>query len=340
VPWALAAVLGVVLVIVLLIDLLADNNQFDLGSVTAPAEYLYLDTERVGSYLAQAENGLTEEEKRTRKEITSLSGEAGLEGVKLGGSVQRERAAEQTVKPTDNSRFYRLLTRLGDEGVEVNGQPALVELDFSKSRAEITKSMEKVQQGGFVEIRNARIARPPYVVLYYSLRQAVSDRSALTLGILKPRDVDDARKLVTRVGDNPRLPLFARAVAESPEDNLEEIKNADNRAESERPPTVFLTAQFANFAPASSLFRTRLSVLGKVIHKPVKAPALPRKKLNFRQRYVDEESISTFAPALRSASARVQRALGVRRGKIERTLTRRLSVVFPHLVVLPVAIYS
>jgi hypothetical protein len=343
--WTLLGVLVAGLLLLLALGVLrleADGDEFELKSGIAPAEYLYLDPERVGSYLAQAENGLTESEKRQSKAITNLSGEAGLEGVKLGGSLQTERSIEETIKPTDNSRLHRLVSRLQSREVKIDELPALSTLDFNARVRALRKALTRVPPGGFVKIEHAQVVPPRYVRLYYSLKQAVSDRSVLALG-LKPRDLPSARDFVDRVGENPRLPLFVRLGSPVQEPRSLAPEPPDRGLPSARPDaseervTLLLTAQFANFAPQSSLFRTTLTVVGKVIHRPVSVPS--GTSADYRHEYFDEETVSTFAPPLRAAPDALQRKLGVRRGQIEPQLRAQVRVVPPGLVILPVAIF-
>src|SRR5829696_4367624 len=81
-----------------------------------PAEFLYLDEERIDYYLAQVNGGDYDSETVTRKLSETLSGEVTAAGVgKGGGSSTEEASAQRELKPTDASSFFALKNGLEDE---------------------------------------------------------------------------------------------------------------------------------------------------------------------------------------------------------------------------------
>ena len=78
-----------------------------------PAEFLYLDSARVATYLAQVDGGTVESEKLTRKLTQSLSASISLEKAgEAGASRSVEAFAERTLKPTAASSFFALRNAL------------------------------------------------------------------------------------------------------------------------------------------------------------------------------------------------------------------------------------
>src|SRR5207244_11137997 len=77
---------------------------------TPPAEYVYLDTARVLSYLGQVEGGLSKSEKRTLGlSQTTTAGISAGAAAQLSASSQRRLSSQETVAPSVADRFYRFL---------------------------------------------------------------------------------------------------------------------------------------------------------------------------------------------------------------------------------------
>jgi hypothetical protein len=127
-----------------------------------PAEFLYLDTNRVATYLAQVEGGKVESEKLTRKLTQSLG--AKLTPKELGdveATKARELSAERTVKPTAASSFFSLRTRLEDAGVVSEIRPRYFE-----------KDVEPLREGTFVEFKTSALLSPIYINAYLAVLHA------------------------------------------------------------------------------------------------------------------------------------------------------------------------
>ena len=71
-----------------------EGGRFDFGSTEVPGEYLYLDPERVVSYLAQIRGGIAESE--TQTESSSESATAGPRTFSPSRSVSHTRSAPET----------------------------------------------------------------------------------------------------------------------------------------------------------------------------------------------------------------------------------------------------
>ena len=126
-----------------------------------PAEFLYLDNERVGAYLAQLTGGIAKSERLTetlRKEDSAkVSGGSFFE---VGASAQRENFVEQQVTPTATANFFRLLADLLEQEklheVSVGGLG-----DF-----------EQLGEGTFVRFESHDLRTPIYANSYLVVRQA------------------------------------------------------------------------------------------------------------------------------------------------------------------------
>jgi hypothetical protein len=159
-----------VLILLALIYVIAEpgGSTDDAGSFEpsfppgGPAEFLYLDANRVATYLAQVEGGEVESEKLTRKLTQDLS--AKVAPKELGGveaTKARELFAERTVKPTAASSFFALRTRLEDAGVVSVIRPRYFEED-----------VEPLREGTFVEFKTSALLPPLYINAYLAVLHA------------------------------------------------------------------------------------------------------------------------------------------------------------------------
>lgn len=127
-----------------------------------PAEFLYLDTARVATYLAQVEGGEVESEKLSRKLTQSLNTKVAVEDVgEIGATQANELAAERTLKPTAASSFFALRTRLVDAGVVKGIHPEEFEDD-----------VEPLPEGKFVSFTTSSLQSPIYLNAYFAVLHA------------------------------------------------------------------------------------------------------------------------------------------------------------------------
>lgn len=178
----------------------------DAGSVLRPrpAEFLYLDNERVGAYLAQLTGGIAKSERLSETLRNEDSAKvSGGDLFEVGASSQRENFVERQVTPTAAANFFRLLADLIDqerlEDVEVDDLEDFKELD----------------EGSFVRFTSHDLRAPVYVNSYLVVRQAGTLKALFpTAGadeyereqILARRE--NAKSYAHQVGPNPRI-VFA-----------------------------------------------------------------------------------------------------------------------------------
>src|SRR4029077_7063003 len=134
-----------------------------------PAEFLYLDNNRVAAYLAQVEGGLAPSEHLTDKLTTEANAKVGRGDFAVGGTAQEERFVERTVTPTAASTFFKLENDLEQDD---NQDARLFDLqagDFSNLAG---LEDQGLGEGSFVIIHGARLVSPRYISPYVVVRQA------------------------------------------------------------------------------------------------------------------------------------------------------------------------
>ncbi|HVQ57345.1 MAG TPA: hypothetical protein VMS60_00420 [Solirubrobacterales bacterium] len=143
-----------------------------------PAEFLYLDTARVATYLAQVEGGKVESEKLSRKLTQSLNTKVAVKELgELGATQATELAAERTLKPTAASSFFALQTRLMDAKVVKTIDPP-----------EFEEDVERLREGKFVTFETSALQSPIYLNAYFAVLHAG------TLAAIFPNSRDDRKR--------------------------------------------------------------------------------------------------------------------------------------------------
>jgi hypothetical protein len=292
-----------------------------------PFEFLYLDNQRVDSYLGQLAEGNIETE--TRTDIQTQSAGLAFQTDAIGtatASTQDQRTKSAVVTLTQADNFYRLLHTLHDEG-----SIRTTSADAPRLVRELTQSHGGTEQsdGMMVSISDAFLQLPPYLSAYYELRYAsftdpdpeVFGSPPLThFGLAQDTAgtevASERRAFRTAVGENPRLPFIFRTHGL----------------------TIVMPARFVNLTGDPSLLQARLTVVGKVVAVDPKG-------------FGDAASEFAYAPGLLGASPSFLRDIGVngrvlqlpkqaRKGMLFRALERSLTYPGPVVEIVPVAIYS
>ena len=133
------------------------NPNFPPGG---PAEFLYLDPNRVNAYLAQVNGGTFDTEKVIRKLTNSLNAKVEAPGIGGGGSQENETSVEREVKPTDASNFFLLRNGLSQQG-ELNE----VGLRF------FNRDIAHLHEGAFVAFQSTALLSPQYLNPYLAVRE-------------------------------------------------------------------------------------------------------------------------------------------------------------------------
>lgn len=186
------------------------DDRLTFSSTEIPGEYLYLDRERVLSYLAQIQGGEVGAE--TRSSARERSGKVLVDtGTALGGEggLRFEETATRVVTPTDASNFLQLLDKLDDPRLQ---RPVrLREIDAAADPVAFAGSLMELREGDFVTIRGARVLMPIYAQPYDAIKRFGSleiGGSAADLRTVQ-RIARVARRAANlyarRIGPNPRI---------------------------------------------------------------------------------------------------------------------------------------
>lgn len=203
------------------------THQSSVFPAEGPAEFLYLDGDRVLAYLAQFDGGTFTSEQLTHKVSESESGEVSLEdALKLGSSEGEEQSLARTITPTAAGNYIELLSKL-------EALHGLKTIGLGRFRHEV----HGLTEGQFVIFRTHALSAPVYLNPYLALRQ---DRSASTLFPL-PRD-ESGRAVVRRewrgalrfqeeVGKDPRVVFALRPLNELERKERREREKAEREEE-------------------------------------------------------------------------------------------------------------
>jgi hypothetical protein len=318
---------------------------------TPPAEYLYLDPQRVLAYLGQIRGGLTEKEKRVASETQQVSGSVkGLIG-DVDASEQSQTSVEQVVTPAATDRFFSLLVELRNGREQQNGRDSpwlkSVNLDTTgpkNTAATVDETLKSVQVGDFLRVTHAHLVLPRYAAVAPKVRYAAlvlppyspdAPRvryDAATHGpALTPVSVRQRRRVnayLRRLGANPPLPFIVWA-------------RKGGQVDPEVP-TFFVPATYAGLLDNDRLLASDVTIVGKVIYEN---PNVLDGSECVEQpysgcTYVDRQTVTTFAPALKKAQKSVLARLRISAGGAGTSVRRSVTFKAPMLVVLPVAIYE
>lgn len=341
------------LVLLLILDLTGAISPFGgrrkaRGVAPKPAEFMYLDSARVGSYLDQVTGGDVEREnlQETTTENTNLGLELNTVG-KADASTGSQLTRNIVVTQTAADHFQTLQNERKPEVLDAESCSFAAELDSAK-----------VHDGTIVKIEHALVEIPPYLSVYPELRYAkfrLPPGSSVfgEVPLASFYQVDESvrgtpRKerntFKKRVGPNPRIPfsLSAAGTAKSQPCKHDQpstghkSKSGSESAESQV--TVVLPARFANLTGDPSLLAVQLTIVGIVV-------------ANHKHGFGDGTSLGAYWPALSTVQAPLLRELGVRASVLKKKridVRKELfnavarTVTFPgHVVeVIPIAMYD
>lgn len=315
-----------------------------------PLEYVYLDSDRVLAYLGQLEGGLSHTEIRTRAEKQADTASVAGGGGTLGVSAELSQSTQQEVTPTDADRFYRLLRALRAEQAPRPLQTVnlLLEGADDRDRREEREQFDvlrarfqrKIDVGDFVRLENAQLLLSKFAGVLPRARYAghyVGEGKGMhQSGFREPKPevsspVSERRRralgdYLEALGDNPRLPFFART---------------NTRAlTAPQVITFFLPARYQSIGSEASLLSGKLTVVGKVVDKDMRIRGEHNSERNpLKPRYFDRQSLATYGPAFEGAKPPLLRQLDLDRSELAQQLKRSVKVDAPVVVVVPVAVY-
>jgi hypothetical protein len=331
------------------------KGRFDFESTAVPGEYLYLDPERVVSYLAQIRGGVPGEE--TQTESTSEQVDASA-GAAVSGSFQRRREAgvSRVVTPTTAADFLSLMDKLDDPDLQRPRRlKEVVARTEPPSPEAFAAQVLGLTEGDFVIIRNVRVLMPLHVRPYDAIRR-LGPRSFST----DRAERREIRRYAATVGPDP-LVVFNVGAHTSKDDGAPLAGTLpDGRVRLGCPSTgwpafgrawpaqdpvnarVLVPVRYSLLAPETSLLSGGDSIIvGKVIRvlRPPSAtggPAPRESDVCFR----DQQARNAFGLTADRIPASVTASLrGASPEAIRESLDTYAAVRAPAAIVVPVAIY-
>jgi hypothetical protein len=335
------------------------KGRFDFQSTEVPGEYLYLDPERVVSYLAQIRGGIPGAETQTE----STQETAGVSaGTAVAGRFERRREAgvSRQVTATTAADFLSLLDKLRDSDLQ---QPVrlkeIVARPTPPSPERFAQQVAALDEGDFVIIRNVRVLMPIHVRPYDAIRRL--GPASFTPDPARQRAI---RRYAATVGNDPRV-VFNVGEHTAKDDGAPLAGDLQpGPGERLRPgcPTtgwpsfgrvwpaqdavnarILLPVRYSLLAPESSLLSGGDSVVvGKVIRvlRPPAATTAGRTPRESDVCYRDQGARNAFALTAARIPDEVIRTLPrVNRDNLLEALDTYASVRAPAAVVVPVAIY-
>ncbi len=224
---------------------------------TPPAEFLYLDSPRLLNYQIQLEGGRAGAVHRIAKAIESASGEAAVEGFKVGASSQREASVESTLSPAASSELGVMLRDLREDtwdGVSIH------EVDLAAPRG-----VRRLREGWLVRFSTRDLLSPGYIRPYVVVRQSA------TLAALFPRAGTSAAE--TRAEEQrAKAKAFAKQIGPNPRITFA-VAPPVQKGQHGRAVKILLPMQYADLTHERSMLEKgpghytggALTVVGKVI---------------------------------------------------------------------------
>ncbi len=294
-----------------------------------PGDYLYLDDERVDSYLGQLDLGRYSSETRSSVRTRTRQASVDAKGViQVGATGEDKETVEQVATATSTDRVYRLLKRFGEQfsGKEFRS------LDLSSSYPDLVKGAEAADEGHFVRLHRARLMVPAYARVLPRLlyarglpRRGDPPIAQTTITRLVTQQRGGLNRYLSRLGSDPLIPVVARI--------------PDPRAEDDDGYTVFLPVRYSKLADSPSLISGRVTVVGKVVRQ-LQPPEDPAREGKYDSLYLDPQVALTYRRALVRMPRPVRGALGIPVERPGRVVGETVTVREPGMVVQPVAIYK
>jgi hypothetical protein len=300
-----------------------------------PVEFLYLDTGRVASYVAQVSGGTFDQQKVTRKLTDELNAKVVLTGLgEGGGSRAREVFLERVLKPTDASSFFGLQDSLEAEA----GQ--LEEIRLRRFEEDV----EDLEEGQMVSFETDALLSPLYLNSYLAVKHAHTLEAIFPNSVARQRA---AEKFYEDVGKNPRVVFALQPTYRS-------------APESKRKPFKYLLPMSANgLTKERSLLKNgggKFTVVGKLVRR------FPQRGHENLPAYVDSPTLETWEQPLLSEPGELlcrterhcieqvrddeltgrerRQAIRQARKRVSQTLKTQTTIERLGAVILPVAIYK
>lgn len=257
-----------------------------------PVEFLFIDVDRLGSYLAQLKGGTFTKESLGEKVVKTASGSVEVVSVLKGGvSAQEENFVEREVTPTASSSFFELEEALKDRG---NSQEKRFLHNFHK-HVEGRDKEENLEDGDFVRFK-AVVRGPVYLNPYVAQHHAATTSALFPVWTRAPAARKRAKarrraaeKFERQVGKDPRAVL-----------SLEPIQKGTSRTRGVKflmPVHLDQLNQEPSLLNAGGMF----TVVGKVVRVFAQHRRAPHGPIALRHSYVDIATQQTWQRPLRTA---------------------------------------
>lgn len=332
------------------------RGRFDFESTEAPGEYLYLDPERVVSYLAQIRGGIPGAETQTESRAETVEASA---GTAVSGSLKRLREAgvSRVVTATTAADFLSLIDKLKDGDLQKPVRVKELNARMDPPAPEVfADQVLSLVEGDFAIIRNVRVLMPLHVRPYDAIRR-LGPESFTTERPVRL----EIEEYATAVGPDPRV-VFNIGAHTSKDDGAPLAGTLpDGRLRRGCPSTgwpsfgrlwpaqdpvnarVLLPVRYGLLAPETSLLSGGDSiVVGKVIRvlKPPRATAPGPAPRDSDVCFRDQQARNAFElTADRIPEAVTNSLQRVTPDTIQESLDTYAAVRAPAAVVVPVAIY-
>jgi len=223
-------------------------------SVLPPSEFLYLDGDKILTYLSELEGGERGPVVKIAKEVKELKGEVGTSGFSIGATSQHESSAESTLVRTEAAGLGLLLRELKDD--------TKTGVRYEPVKLNKPGSLEQLREGELVRFVTHWLTAPGYI------RPYVVVHSAATFGALFPRRPGDVVSAEKAEQQGELAKAFAHQVGPDPRITFAVVPPQ----QVEPPPTIMLPLEFDGLTSERSLLEKdsdgytggRVVVYGKV----------------------------------------------------------------------------
>jgi hypothetical protein len=293
--------------------------------IALPAEYVYLDSARVDTYLGQLQNGLATSEKQSvthtgSKNASVTAGSA----LSIGGSVTDTQSTEKTVTPDEGDRLYQLL-----EDLHRQFSDRIHSVDL-RSVTDPSGGVESIPEFHFVELRYARLAIPSYALPVPSLSLGVQT-------VLKGQNAISSSDLATVIADHPgEIQQYLKGFGAGAIFPLRVVSTSRGHV------GILVPVLLSGLFSSSSLIAGDVTILGIVVRQ-IHTGAAARGPYQVEDtRYFDASSAVATERALNKIPHDLARVLDLPRDRtgINNLVNQSEALGTPGTVILPIAIYA
>jgi hypothetical protein len=299
------------------LNVFGDEQIEPSSSSRLPEEFLYLDDERVDSYLGQLRGGLSPTEQRSLKLTKKIDARLGVEPVvQVGGTAEKTESIERTVSLRAADRFFQLESELEARYTHVDVRLEFMEIEAAKDACREIEGLERIKEGQILRILGANLRVPAYALALAKVAHAdqfhtdyQTPVSNETFARLAQEGQRGLKRFVKSLGPDPQLPFW-----------IQPRKGCE----------VFMPARYSKVNDAPSMLTGPVTIVGKVVRRLTQKEKI----------YFDVDTAVRWERALRESTPGVRRTLGLHRRSLRQMVNSTATVEYPGLVLLPLAIYK